>query len=480
MPPSGTKATYYHQINPQQQPPPGELALYWTRAVHGPSVKWTSAMTDVVFLHVGLFKSGTTYLQNVLWASRGALADEGILVPGRHSGGAAFAAVDVMGVPRVRRAEASYGSWARFVGWIRGWDGARAVLSAERLTFAGPDTIRRVLADLAPVSVHVVVTVRDLERVVPASWQERVRNRKTVTWPDFLAAVTDPARAGKAPAKDFWRQQDAPALLADWVAQVPVKNVCVVTVPPPGSDPHLLPARFAEAIGSDVSLWTTEIDTAHAALGVTEVEMLRRLNPRLPEQVTMPVYNHVVKLGLARHALAVRQGQRQVRMPGEYAPWLEKQAQRIIEGLREPGYRVVGDLEDLMPTARSGQRPDDLSVSDSDLLDASLDVSGYLLIRLTEQDANPDQATDQADLVGLPLPSEYRDWLEQHAPRTIDRLRTHGHVVVADTESLSPTSRSSQRSGAVTRSHNEPLDTSLDINAYLVTRLAESRPSRTR
>jgi len=210
------------------------------------------------------------------------------------------------------------------------------------------------------------------------------------------------------------------------------------------------------------------------------VEMLRRLNPRLPEQVTMPAYNHVIKLGLARNALAVRQGQRQVCMPGEYAPWLEKQAQRIIEGLREPGYRVVGDLEDLMPTVQSGQRPDDLSVSDSDLLHASLDVSGYLLTRLAEQDANLHQATEQDDLARLRLPSEYRDWLEQRAPRTIDRLRTHGDAVRADTESMIPTSMASKRSAAVTQSDSELLDTSLDINAYLVTRLAESRPSRTR
>ncbi len=40
-------------------------------------------MADRVFLHIGVPKSGTTYLQAGLWQNREPLRDQGLLFPGR-------------------------------------------------------------------------------------------------------------------------------------------------------------------------------------------------------------------------------------------------------------------------------------------------------------------------------------------------------------------------------------------------------------
>jgi len=37
-----------------------------------------------VYLHIGLHKTGTTFLQNVLRANTEALAEQGIIYPGRN------------------------------------------------------------------------------------------------------------------------------------------------------------------------------------------------------------------------------------------------------------------------------------------------------------------------------------------------------------------------------------------------------------
>ena len=39
-------------------------------------------MAQRVFLHVGLPKTGTTYVQTVLWRNRAALAEQGLVYPG--------------------------------------------------------------------------------------------------------------------------------------------------------------------------------------------------------------------------------------------------------------------------------------------------------------------------------------------------------------------------------------------------------------
>ena len=40
--------------------------------------------------------------------------------------------------------------------------------------------------------VHLVLSVRDLVRQIPAEWQENVKHRSTITYEEFLAQLRDP------------------------------------------------------------------------------------------------------------------------------------------------------------------------------------------------------------------------------------------------------------------------------------------------
>ena len=42
-------------------------------------------MARTVFFHVGLPKTGTTYLQTMMWHNRAELARQGVLLPGESS-----------------------------------------------------------------------------------------------------------------------------------------------------------------------------------------------------------------------------------------------------------------------------------------------------------------------------------------------------------------------------------------------------------
>ena len=53
-------------------------------------------MASQVFLHIGLPKTGTTYLQSVLWESRAALARDGYLLPGSGHREHLWAALDLL------------------------------------------------------------------------------------------------------------------------------------------------------------------------------------------------------------------------------------------------------------------------------------------------------------------------------------------------------------------------------------------------
>jgi len=63
-----------------------------------------------VFLHIGEPKTGTTFLQQVMWRNRDELAAEGVVLPGHHPQDHYRASQDLRDIPKLASDPA--GSWA--------------------------------------------------------------------------------------------------------------------------------------------------------------------------------------------------------------------------------------------------------------------------------------------------------------------------------------------------------------------------------
>jgi hypothetical protein len=327
-----------------------------------------------VYLHVGTFKSGTTYLQTLLWENKERLAADGVLVPGQDKADRGRAVRDVMNTRRWGETDPkTAGAWDRLVREVAQWSGSAAVISVESLGGATPAQVETIVSSLRPSPVHVIVTARDLARVIPASWQTLTRNGHSFTWTEFVAAIGDPDARDKAPARNFWRKQDLPAILERWSGAVPVAQTHVVTVPRPGAAPTLLWERFATAAGLDPSRYDTDLPRVNESLGAASAELLRRLNPTLREQVSWSVYQPVVNRFLGKSALADRKQEPRIAFDHRSTGWVSERAEQMVQHIAATGYPVTGDLDDLIPTEASvvdGVSPDE--VSDADLLDAAM------------------------------------------------------------------------------------------------------------
>jgi hypothetical protein len=173
-----------------------------------------------IVVHVGLHKTGTTYLQSLLRANREQLRAAQVHFPGGTDHLVQGLAVsDLMGRrPRGAANAAVTGQWAKLVESVR-VEGLRTVLlSDERLSLGGAGLARRLFASVDDREAEVVVTARDLGRVLVSAWQEELRNDATHTWADFVGAVRDLEHRRKPPARGFWRRQDCPAILQSWAA----------------------------------------------------------------------------------------------------------------------------------------------------------------------------------------------------------------------------------------------------------------------
>ncbi|MGY2084906.1 hypothetical protein [Blastococcus sp. SYSU DS0539] len=340
-----------------------------------------------VVMHIGTPKSGTTFLQELLWDSRPALGEAGVLYPGAHPAAHFHAVLDAQRCsfhgfvdPDVQ------GAWGRLVDAAREHEGT-TVISHELFGDLSAEAAARVLADLDFAEVHVVVTVRDLARQLPAVWQEDVKNRHFLPFPDFLEMVRPasgradeqrPAGEGtEGHAAAFWLRHDVPAVLRRWTAGLPADRVHVVTVPPPGTDPGLLWERFAAVVGVDPAVATMPDGRRNQSLGRTESELLRRLNEHLDYGVEWPVYASRVTHFLAVGALAGRPGSARLTLPAGERGWVSAAADAVIAELATLDCTVTGDLEELRVAA--GGRDDDAGAGPEELLDAALEAIAALL-----------------------------------------------------------------------------------------------------
>lgn len=316
---------------------------------------------SVLHLHAGTAKSGTTWLQRVLAHNRKRLRDAGVLYP-RAGQSHYLASLDLRGDERAGEYARARGAWSALAAETRSHRGP-VVISHESLAQLDRAGVARLVADVAPHEVRVVLTVRDVGRQLPAVWQERVKNRSRQGWDRFLAQVERGWRDGDPdPEAAFWRTQDL-ARLVDGFGDLPVT---VVTVPPPGGDRAELWRRFAVALDLPDLEPDLDVGPGNASMGRTETDVLRLVNRGLPDDVSWRRYEHRIKNGLVRERLAGRAQDGPIVVPPELRPRVRDYAERTRAAVTDPRVRLVGDPADLEPRYpdEGGREPDPDRVRD--------------------------------------------------------------------------------------------------------------------
>jgi hypothetical protein len=198
----------------------------------------------------------------------------------------------------------------------------------------------------------VVLTARDLARVLPSTWQENIQNGLTWTWPEFLASIQDPKQGSVNAAAAFWMRFDLEKVLSTWAAELTPERVHVVILPPAGAPSATLLERFAAAVGVDASVLEEAAPQvqSNAALGHTEVEALRRLNLKLGAELNERQYARAVVQAVIP-ALEARPASERVAIPPQDRPWLEKTSAELVSYLRAGAFEVIGDVDDLVPSS---------------------------------------------------------------------------------------------------------------------------------
>ncbi|MGK5685093.1 hypothetical protein [Actinoplanes sp. URMC 104] len=343
-------------------------------------------MAKRVFLHIGAPKTGSTFVQNVLWHNLQSLKDAGILLPGKFASHDE-AMADLRGLSW--HASPAW-SWERMVTAAAAWPGD-VVITNEGLGAATAAQAARAVRSMSPAEVHVIVAARDLWRTFPSMWQQSIRARGVWSFEDFLGAV----QQGRF--DDFWEHHTANRMLRRWGDLVPAERRHLITVPGPGAPRETLWRRFAEVIGIPDGVCDLDVPGgANTSLGAAEVEVLRRVNRALGERYPHRApYQRVVQRHLVDAVLKQRTNELRFGIGPDRAEWVLDMAEKQIKELDEYPCDVVGDLAELRPVDVEPQATPD-QLAQEQVLDAAIETiigmighAEHLDLQLPEPRRNP-------------------------------------------------------------------------------------------
>jgi len=342
-------------------------------------------VTRPLFVHLGCSKTGTSSLQAGMWRSVDAMRAAGVGLPftGRDEHMAQL--VRPLGWQPVEgfvgpTDEARLG---RAADRLRSTPGERVLVSNEDLAELTPGSAERLarLAAEAGLDLRLVLTVRGWADQLPSEYQQFLKHRMTLTYPDFVAAVRD--RAGEW-AERFWRRQDPVRILDAWSGLVPPEKVHVIGVPSYAKDPDGVFRIMGETVGFDHSVVARPAGALNSSIGVVEAEVWRRVNVALGDRLPRFTreYGASLRLPFERGVLPKLASPR-IGLPDDVVPWLQEHGRDNVATLRERGYVVAGDLDRLVPDDDAG-RPI-VVPSEHEVADAAARALADLAVRHNER-----------------------------------------------------------------------------------------------
>ena len=338
-------------------------------------------MSRRVLLHVGTPKTGTSYLQDVLFRNRRTLAGHDILYPADRFDAHFLAALDLMRLPWGGLEAEAVGAWDRLAEKVREHRGT-AIISHEILATASRAQAGRALESLghgAGAEVHLVLSVRDLVRQIPAEWQENVKHRAALTYGAFLDQIQDPRRESRI-ATWFWGVQELPDILNRWGHDLPPERIHLVTVPPAGGPSQLLWKRFSVAFGLDGIDLDLEGERSNPSLGAPETALVRRINRAANRELPPGDYRPLVRELLAHQTLSRRTRSPRLALPPDVHPWAAETTRSWIAEVERRGYDVIGDLHDLEGAPPVLRYADPDNPSEKQVAAAAVDAIKALLL----------------------------------------------------------------------------------------------------
>jgi hypothetical protein len=338
-------------------------------------------MVERVFVHIGLPKTATSYLQTIIWANREQLRRVGVTVPGAERRDHLWSSREIREDPHHAQApERHRTAWSRVRADLAGASGT-GLISHEFFAAASPQQARRMVAEL-DAEVHVIVTAREPLGLFTASWQESLKNGATTPMADY-------ARRVSKRSTDIWnwRTLDLRLVLERWSQAVPQERIHVLVLDPSAHRDDVW-HRFAGLLGIPADSCDLTHSFPNQSMGVAEAETLRRINGQLDDFRRGFDKGVYIRTFLADERLVPRRGEKFWPEPDQVEECRDR-GRRTVAYLEQSDVHVSGSLRHLLVPDELEDRRLPASVTDAEVAEVAVSLAATMLgdVRRLRQEA---------------------------------------------------------------------------------------------
>lgn len=325
-----------------------------------------------ILMHIGVHKTGTTAVQDALAGTRPLLEEHGVRYPGRHQAHRDIASAAMgrrLGWRTDGARDPDPARWTRFVREAHAHAGT-TVLSSEFLAESDDATAARIIEAVGADRVHVVVTLRNLGRILPSAWQQILKSGFETRYTDWLDRTLNRAPAEPKPGT-FWNRHRHDEVVQRWAGLVGPERFTVVVVDE--SQREAIYWDFEALLGLPRDLLLDHRVAANRSMTAAEAEFLRRLNVTVGGRPGWQPYDHRVHDRLIKAIV-------EARIPADDEPRLQtpqwaldraaEHGARYVEAIQASGVNVVGDLEVLRRRLTGPE-----AIEEDALVDLPIDVA---------------------------------------------------------------------------------------------------------
>lgn len=194
----------------------------------------------------------------------------------------------------------------------------------------------------------VIVTLRNLGKLLPSSWQQYLKYGLTTAYEKWLEDVFANPGASKI-SPTFWRRHDHGDVLTRWSKAVGAQNVNVLVLEDVDRSAQF--HAFAQMLDVPEDLLVSRMNlTSNRSMTAAEAELLVRLNKKVKKQLQWTDYVRLVRRGVALRMVEGRE-------PGPDEPRLvtpdwaldaaAEQGAKSVAIIKSLGVNVYGDLDAL-------------------------------------------------------------------------------------------------------------------------------------
>ena len=334
-------------------------------------------MPKKVFIHDGFHKTGTTAIQESLFANSKALKDLGTtyLRTGRKASHKAAWALSgkTWGWKDRGGLKTPISEWQKLLRKIK-LRKAQTVISSEFFSELSDKHLLKLATDLKGIDVHVIFTIRPFSKMLSSSYQQYLKYGLKASYEDWLRDIfAVPNKSKLSPS--FWKRHNHAKVIDRWQRVFGSRNIHLIVVDE--NKPDHLYRSFEEVLKlPKQTLNPVNSVGSNRSLSHAEISLLLAINRAFPASRSWPDYELFIRHGAFRYItdeIKLTEQDERLLTP-QWALDISKEfSEKNVKKIESLNVNIYGDLQKLLTT--------DVPVGqNSEISEISLDVAASVLL----------------------------------------------------------------------------------------------------